>query len=273
MPNYFIEDINDPRLDPYRDLRVRNPTRWSNYFIAEGRLVAERLLNSRHRTLSLLVEAGREGSIKGNLHCETEILSVRSDLLEQLVGFDFHRGVMACGLRPLMVPTLEFAHQFSKEAVIVAVHEVQDPTNLGSIIRTAVALGVTHMILGKSNADPFSRRVMRVSMGTALELEFLESTDLGSDLLELWRSHKIRSVAATLEKSAEELSKAKLARPLIAVFGNEGAGLPQKIQSSCTNLVTIPMSEVADSLNVSVAAGIFLYELTKDRSRSSESGD
>ncbi len=261
MPKFFIDQLEDPRLDRFRDLRLRNPTRYGNFFIAEGRLVVERLLQSRHRTLALLVEHNKDEALLQWVKPETEVLSIPASMVEALIGFDFHRGMMACGERPKIPLLMDAVANLRGSQVTVAAYEVQDPTNLGNMIRTAVAFGAKHMILGPRTADPFSRRVMRVSMGTALEMNFLESRNFASDLQQLEAEHQIPSIAATLAPDAIELWRVPRDAPSIVVMGNEGAGLPLEIQQSCTFRATIPMSEVADSLNVSIATGIFLYEL------------
>jgi tRNA G18 (ribose-2'-O)-methylase SpoU len=258
-----VNDLEHPSLEPFRELRFRNPTRHAGYFIAEGRLVVERLLNSQVRIKSVIVEAGRESLIEAKVPDEVELLLLSPKLIDSLVGFNFHRGVMACGIRPEFQSIQQVPSMMANHSVMVATYEVQDPTNLGTMIRTASAFGSPGMLLGRATADPYARRVLRVSMGNALHMRFVDSLNLADDLQWLQREHGIASVAATLAPDAVPLEQFSAPGPLLAVFGNEATGLPKAIESACTYRVTVSMQQGTDSLNVAVATGIFLYELTR----------
>jgi tRNA G18 (ribose-2'-O)-methylase SpoU len=150
-------------------------------------------------------------------------------------------------------------------ATIVVCPDVQDPTNLGSIIRSAAAFGCEGVILGGKCADPFSRRVLRVSMAASLDLPIVESRDLAADLQKL-AAGGFECVATVLDPAAEPLSGFRC-RPRSAIlFGSEGHGLAEEWLALCQRQITIPMHAGIDSLNVAVAAAIVLWQLTQPKS-------
>ncbi len=261
MPRIAVHSIDDPRLAPYRELNQRNLTRQSGLFVAEGDKVVVRLIASRYPVASLLAEAEWAERLESKLPAETPIYVAEPKLLQATIGFNFHRGVLACGRR-LPLPTVDdLVINDARQATILVCPEILDPTNLGSIIRTAAAFGCVGMVLGGHCADPFSRRVLRVSMGAALHLPMVESRDLTADLLALRRAD-YTLVATVIERAAEPLAMFRRPDKLALLLGSEGHGLGSEIRSLCQREVTIPMQLGTDSLNVAVAAAVLLYHCT-----------
>jgi len=261
MPFITVDSISDPRLAPYRELNQRNLTRHSGLFIAEGDKVTERLIASRYPVASILAEADRAERLAPALPPGTPIYVAQRHLLAETIGFQFHRGVLGCGRR-LPGPKLhEVTTPSPRQPTILVCPDVQDPTNLGSIIRTAAAFGCAAIVLGGRCADPFSRRVLRVSMGAALHLPIIESGDIAADLAAL-RQADYTLVASVIDASAEPLADFKRPAKLALLVGSEGHGLSAELRALCHRQVTIPMRLGIDSLNVAVAAAVFLYHLT-----------
>lgn len=278
MPRLTIDSIDDPRVAIYRDLPQQNLTRHSRRFIAEGDKVVLRLIESAYPVESLLVEEELAGDFAARLPSDTPIYVMPKQLLQETVGFRFHRGVLACGVRksgptiskltqsllghPHSGPLPEGEGEDSRSTTFVVCPDVQDPTNLGSIIRSAAAFGCGGVILGGKCADPFSRRVLRVSMAASLFLPIVESRDLAADLRYL-RTAGFECVATVLDPAAETLSGFRR-RPRTAVlYGSEGHGLADEWLAHCPRRITIPMHAGIDSLNVSVAAAIVLWQLSR----------
>ena len=259
MPRVPIDDIDDPRLAPYRELNQRNLTRASGLFIAEGDKVTERLIASRFPVASLLAESIAADRFEPLLPVETPIYVVRRRVLEATIGFNFHRGVLACGRRVAGPAIAEVAG--GETAALLVCPDVQDPTNLGSVIRTAAAFGCGGVVLGSSCADPFSRRVLRVSMGSVLHLPIVESRDLPADLLSL-RESGFQLVATVIDAAAEPLAGFRPPPKLALLLGSEGHGLSPECVALCDRRVTIPMRLGIDSLNVAVAAAVLLFHCT-----------
>jgi tRNA G18 (ribose-2'-O)-methylase SpoU len=256
----FIDDIEDPRLDAYRDIRSRNWTYVSKRFIAEGPLLVERLLASSYTAESILIDRKYADQYLPRLEDQIEVLLLEHDLIEQIVGFNFHRGILACGVRP---PRLELQADFgaspTEHETMVAVIGVQDPENLGSILRCCAGFGIVRVVIGPGTADPLSRRVLRVSMGTALRLRLLHSQSVVGDLDWLRCEHRMSSYATSLRESSVPLETVRRSGPALILVGNERYGLPEEVQQAADGCVRIDMELGTDSLNVSVASAIAMY--------------
>lgn len=263
MPVVEIASLDDPRLAPYRELKKSNLTRWSGLFVAEGEKLVRRLLASGYETASLLVGRRYLEEFAALAPAETPVLAIPDEWVESLVGFNFHRGVLACGKRranPALKDVLPAAGQRS---TVVVCPDVQDPENLGAILRIAAAFGVDLVVLGPRAADPLSRRVLRVSMGAALGVPIIRSDDLAAELDRLRREFAFELAATVLDADAEPLDRAARPNRIALLFGSEGHGLDRSLVERCDHRLTIAMQRGTDSLNVAVAAGIFLYHFTR----------
>jgi tRNA G18 (ribose-2'-O)-methylase SpoU len=293
MPRVPIDSMDDRRLEPFRNLKFTSEMRRHRLFVAEGDKLVRRLLHSRFQVHSVL--AGEQFLANGQFEIPPQVTTfvAPDSLLREIVGFKFHRGVLACGVRctgqslievmerrpwpaagtPLTADVGWVPHSADPTgprasdqplAVVVCV-DIQDPTNLGTILRTAEAFGVAVVVLAGDCADPFSRRVLRVSMGAPFQLPLVHSTNLAADLATLRERWQVTVLAAVANVAAEPLER--IARPnrFAIVLGNESRGLSAACVTACDRRVTIPMTPGADSLNVSVAHGILLYHFLSAR--------
>lgn len=258
-----IERLEDTRLDVYRDLKRSNATRWSEVFIAEGRLVVERLLAAADWEVeSVLVSAERLERIKARLRPGVPVYVVSHAACSQLVGFNFHAGVLACGRRRRRRKVeRQGGWSGAGKVTLVACPQVSMPDNLGSIIRLAAAFRIDGVIVGPMSADAFSRRVVRVSMGNILSVPIFEPEDFEAELGRLIADDGFEAVGASRSRRAEPLRSFERAERTVLVLGNEATGLRADWQAMCRREVTIEMSEEVDSLNVSTAGGILMYHL------------
>jgi tRNA G18 (ribose-2'-O)-methylase SpoU len=202
------------------------------------------------------------------------IYVVPQGMVSEIIGFKFHRGVLGCGRRRPSPSLAEVLHAspVSNAAVepltrprltLVVAVDIQDPENLGTVIRNSAAFGVQAVITTPQCADPFSRRVLRTSMGTVFAIPIIATRDLPETLRQLSNEYDISSAATILAPNAIPLSEFQRPPRLAVLFGNEGHGLPPEIVSLCTHAITMPMHGSIDSLNVGVASGVFLYQLTQ----------
>jgi len=252
----FVENIDDPRLEPYRHLRTTNLTRFSGRFIAESRPLVQRLLASDLQVDSILVDAKRLDEGLAWLPKNVPIYVVEHDAVAELIGFQFHRGFLACGLRPNM--QVWNPQPLERDWTGVMFVGVQDPENMGSILRTCAALGIQDIILGPECVDPFARRVLRVSMGNAFKLRFFETSDPCGSLAQA-NSMGVDTLAACLAPKSLEIASWKRQNATLVVLGNEGNGLPDDVIEATSRGIRIEMDLGTDSLNVSVAAAILLH--------------
>ena len=182
MPVIYLDTIDDPKLAVYRDLKSPAAKRRSERFVVEGQLLAERLLTSGLRVESVLVEERLADEWSPLLPAGVPLLVIPRLWVRELIGFRFHRGVLACGLRPPNADLRQLMQSAGDKSTWVACVGVQDPENLGGIMRSGAAFGVHALLLGPDCADPFSRRVARTSMGANFRLPLFESEDLTRDL-------------------------------------------------------------------------------------------
>jgi len=259
-----IDSLDDPRIAAYQNLKERELAREGGRFIAEGDRVVRRLLESSFAAESVLLAERRLGEIGPLVPPGVPIYVAPADIVNRIVGFRFHSGVMACGLRARDLSLEEAAASWGqKPLTLVVCPEVSNTDNMGSLIRISSAFGAAGMILGQHCCDPFYRQSIRVSMGTIFRLPIVQSRDLLSDLDRLRKEHGVDLVAMVVDERAESLRRARQTHRMAILFGNEAQGLRAEHIAACDRRVTIPMKLGTDSLNVSVAAGVVLYHFTQ----------
>jgi TrmH family RNA methyltransferase len=148
------------------------------------------------------------------------------------------------------------------DALVVVAHDVQDPGNVGGIMRTAEAAGATAFIATPSTADPLGWKALRGSMGSALRLPIARAAI--DDTLDALRSARVTPVAL-VPRGGESLFATSLREPTGLVLGGEGPGLPDEVVRRIDRRVSIPMSATVESLNVGIAAALVLYEAFRQR--------
>ena len=146
----------------------------------------------------------------------------------------------------------------------IALCSVRDPGNLGSVVRSAVAFGVDHIVLSADCADLYNPKTLRSAMGSLFRVKVTVVDSLG-DFISSANARGRRVFAAELTKSALSLDEANITPADIVIIGNEGHGIPADISTLCNNSVYIPISKKTESLNASVAAAIFMWEQSKDK--------
>ncbi len=258
-----IECLDDPRLEPYRHLRMRNLTQYSGRFIAESRLLVERLLRSDYRVESILIDENQQHLLSG-VPDETPIYVLPACEISELLGFDFHRGVLACGRRRRLLDLEQWKTEPGLDSAWTGVMMVgvQDPENMGLIIRTCSALGIRDLFLGPECVDPFARRVLRVSMAGLLNLRLFTVPKVIEALHGL-SAQGVRCVATSLSDCSIPLEAFHRDGPTLIILGNEANGLPDVVQKQAKTNVRIDMCLGTDSLNVSIAAGIIMHYVTR----------
>jgi TrmH family RNA methyltransferase len=150
-----------------------------------------------------------------------------------------------------------------RPGLLLLAHGIQDPGNLGSMIRSAHALGAGALVTLEGSADPWSSRALRAAMGAAFRLPMTAST--AAETLPALARAGIRIVAATAATDGAPPDRADLRGPVALLLGREGSGLPRDLVAAASIRVRIPMPGGADSLNVHAAAAILLYEAGRQR--------
>lgn len=263
----MIQRADDPRLGDYRLLRdpaVRSRVEQDGgYFIAEGVTVVRRLLSSSLRVRSVLVIEGREHRVADLVEARTgeqvvPLHVVSAALMNELVGFDLHRGVLAAADRPAWVPLDELARTSRRLAVLEGIN---DHENLGALARSARALGIDGFVLDPTTADPWYRRSVRVSMGEIIGLPMCRCTDWPDALTALRRSgYTVVALTPSGDVNLRSLPNDPDAQ-MAVLLGAEGPGLTDAAMAAADLRVRIPIRTDVDSLNVGHAAAIAFAHL------------
>lgn len=261
---HHITSLDDPLVAPYRNLKDRELAREGNLFIAEGEHVVRRLLTSDFPVESVLLAERRVERIRPLVPPHVPVYVVADEMIHRIVGFKFHSGVIACGRRKPRRTLNEVVGQISSRATILICPEIANTENLGGLMRVAAGFGAEAMVLGPRCCDPFYRQSIRVSMGAVFRLNLFRSDDLISDLRRLKQQWEIELVAAVVDESAQPLHRARRCGPMALLLGNEAQGLDEQVLAECDRKITIPMKLGTDSLNVVIAAAVFLYHFCKE---------
>src|SRR3954465_15493296 len=163
MPLLRVSDPADPPLAPYREMKDRDLARHGPLFIAEGWQVVRRLLASDFACESILTSAKRVDEGETVAPAEVPVYVADAKVLDQVIGFKFHQGVLACGRRKPS-PTLEEVCAGKDRLTLAGSPQIANTENLGTLIRIAAAFGVDAMVLGERSCNPFYRQSVRVSM-------------------------------------------------------------------------------------------------------------
>lgn len=272
MPNIIeITDFSAPELDVYARLteaQLLNRFDPSNaMFIAESPKVIHRALDAGYRPVSLLMERKDiDGSAAEIIDCcpDIPVFTADEDLLCNLTGYHLTRGVL-CAMRRPALPTVEEICRNARRVVVL--ENVQNPTNVGAIFRSAAALGMDAVLLTPGCSDPLYRRSARVSMGTVFQIPW---TFIGSDItqwphpgMERLGALGFKTVSMALRNDSYCVDDPRLqAEDKLAIFmGSEGDGLTADTIASCDFTVKIPMYHDVDSLNVAAASAVAFWEL------------
>ena len=276
-----VHDLADPRLAPYATLRdaellhrqsPSNPVIGSaGAFMAEGELVVRHLIDSPFGVESVLTTPNRLRTIQDALERlppETPVYLADQPLMNSIVGFNIHRGLLAVGLRG-REPTA--AELIARARVLLVLEDLVNHDNIGAMFRNAAALvgPSAGILLSPRCADPLYRKAIRVSMGHALRVPFALLPDWPAGLADV-KAAGYRVIALSPEPGAADLHdlEARLradAHPprLALLLGTEGAGLTPAALAAADERIRIPMARGVDSLNVAVAAAIALHRLVR----------
>lgn len=273
-----ITDPADPRVADFLDLRdhhrrAQEFAGQSARFICEGPLLVERLLRSGLGVCSVLVTHRARERAQPLLDLAppaTLVCTIDDAILEQLVGFEFHRGIMACGVRP---PALSYADLLARCRLLVILEDLSNQDNVGSVFRNTAALAGegAGVLLSPGCCDPLYRKSLRVSMGAALSLPFARVANWPARLADV-REAGFTLLAMTPDPGATNLCTMHSPGRLALLLGAEGPGLTPGAMALAHARVRIPMSTLADSLNVATAGAIALSHLVSRGSGSPRNG-
>jgi len=266
-----VDAPEDPRIADYAHVGDPVWLREHGLFVAEGRLVVRRLLQSaRFQVRSLLVTPPALQALADVVDgARCPIYVCQQHLLNGVTGFNFHRGCLAIAVRrDEDGPSLA---ELSAAPRLLALEGVGNPDNVGGLFRVAAAFGAA-VLLGPGTGDPLYRKAIRTSMGAALQVPFRQVASWPSGLADL-RAAGFGLVALTPDASVLPIDRfAASCMPdarLVLMLGAEGAGLTSEALRIADHRVRIPIAADVDSLNVVVAAAVALAFLRGASTRES----
>jgi TrmH family RNA methyltransferase len=241
-------------------LRRRKAREKHSLFVAEGIRAVEELMRSGLPIRAVIVTPELEATPRGqSLRTQirqsgAEILEVNEKDFQTAAETDSPQGVLAIGEIPKRtLNTLEPP----AECRILVLDAVQDPGNVGTIIRTAAALGASATIALPGTVDLWNPKVVRSSMGAQFQHAALYSSTEDLRAFVVREGFQVWAADAT----GEPIDSGRAVRRLAIVVGNEGSGLNPEIRAMANKIVSLPIASSVESLNVAVAAGIILYQL------------
>lgn len=253
---------DDPRLDSYR--YVGDP-QWlleHGLFVAEGRLVVERLADlDRFDVDSVLMTPASARALAPRLNPRWPLLVADQAVVHSVTGFNFHRGCLALVRRPLPLSRDEWL----RGQRLILLEGVGNPDNIGGIFRSGLAFGADAILLDRTSADPFYRKAVRTSMAAVLQVPSLRVDDWLPTIADLRRDAVV--VAALTPAGDVTIGDFAAAQPpgarIALIAGAEGPGLPHATIAAADVTVAIPVNPLSDSLNVVVAVSIALERLRR----------
>jgi len=262
-----VGDPGDPRLADYLGVRERDLVGREGRFIAEGVVVLEKLVAAgRHPLRSVLLAEKRLdslGHVLAGLAPEVPVYAADQAVMDAVVGFHIHRGVLAAGERAEPSPEA-LLDALPERALVVGLMGIANHDNMGGLFRNAAAFGADAVLLGADCCDPLYRKAIRVSVGAALTVPFA-TLDAGQDMTAplAGRGFEVLALSPAGEASLADLA---FSPRQAALFGAEGPGLPAGVLAGART-VRIPMAAGFDSLNVATTSGIVLHRLAELRAQ------
>ena len=253
----LIESRQNPRVKELRAALARTGRTPSGLIAIEGEHLVTEALRSHLRFASVFLRDGYHPSFA--LPDDAEHLLLPADVFLSAVATEQPQGIAA-----LVHPPNFSAEMLFREAapLILVLAGLQDPGNVGTLLRSAEAFAATGVLLLPGTASPWNPKALRASAGSAFRVPAIAASETAA--LDLLAEHNIPAVAA-VARSGVSLSAAPLAGPCALLIGNEGAGLSDSLIAAAAHRITIPMPGNVESLNAAVAGSLLLYEISVQR--------
>lgn len=243
-----ITSLKNPKVAAWKALKDRKGRRESGCFLVEGRKMVEEALASAFDVEAVLVQEGME--LPDGL--TMPVYELPAHVLAAVCDTKTPQGIAA---------VVRMKEQSALGKHIVVLDGVQDPGNVGTIIRTADAAGLDGVLLSNQCADVFSPKVLRATMGSIFRMNLRTTDDLPGELTKL--REKGYSILSSQLDGTPFYEREKVAEQFALVIGNEGNGVSEQVQQTATHRVRLPMRGGAESLNAAIAAAIMMYELMR----------
>lgn len=265
-----ISSLDDPRVAHYVDVKEKqlhlhrevDGSAPYGLFMAEGELVVRELVRSRFHVRSILVTPARLGTMRESLEAaevRAPVYVVEPGMLEAMVGFDLHRGVLAVGVRER---PRELGELLDTVRGLVVLEDLTNHDNVGGVFRNIACLAGPRVgvVFSPRCCDPLYRKSVRISIGHVLHIPYAVASDWPGALRTIGAAG-FETLAMTPGEGSEDITKLPPIKKPAIVIGAEGAGLTAGAMAAASRKVRIPIRDEADSLNANVACAIALHRL------------
>lgn len=258
--NEIIKHIKKLKDKKYRDL--------NNEYIIEGIKLIQEAINENALIKQIVIcdDCEKTSSIPKELMYEIakqECIYVTSKLFETLTDVTNPQGILAVVEKNNIISQIQESQKIDySQDIIVALDNIQDPGNLGTILRTVDSVGLNQILVSKGTADCYNPKVVRSSMGAIFRVKIIECENLKYTLEEMQKNDF--EIVVTSLQTKNSIYDVKYNKKVI-VIGNEANGVEKEIQQIADKKVKIPMLGRTESLNASVATGIMLYEYVRQK--------
>jgi len=262
-----ISSTSNPKIKEALDIKNKRSKYKYNAFVIEGPNLIEMALASGHQikevlfTTAFLSKKDGQKLLRHLLKSTREIFEVTEQMLNKLADTETPQGIIAIAS---YTPGNLADITFKTTPLLVVADGVQEPGNLGTIIRTSDAAGVDALIILQGTCDVFMQKTLRATAGSIFNLPIVY---VETDELLKWAASKGIQLIATAIDARESIFDTNLKKPLAFVFGNEAHGISGKIKNNADLVLKIPIIGKAESLNVSASAAVCLYETVRQRLR------
>ncbi len=233
-------------------------------FIAESLNVIQRAADAGYTPESFFVEKEKlekAGSLLKRFP-DADIYAASENVMSKITGYHLTGGILSA-MKRKPLPDYRDIIRASKRIAILA--DIENPTNIGAIFRSAAALGMDALLLSSDACDPLYRRAIRVSMGSVFQIPWTIIDEKQEDrLFDDLKEYGYTTFATALAEDAELLDRisGKWGERTAILFGSEGTGLPEHLIEKCDHKLMIPMSRNVDSLNVAAASAVIFWEMS-----------
>lgn len=247
----FLHSLQNPHVKAWKKLSTKKGRDQSGLFLIEGFHLLDEALKSEAEVQEIIVREGTE--LPAHFYNDrVEITTVTDEIAQAIAETEHTQGVFAvCKQETKDFSSLQ-VHR------ILLIDSVQDPGNIGTMIRTADAAGMDAVILGKGSADPYNAKVLRSAQGSHFHLPIIKM-----DLQPVINEMKNRDIAVygTSLEGGRPYTEIRSGAPFALIMGNEGSGVKQEWLEQTEQNLFIPLFGKSESLNVAVATGVLLYHL------------
>lgn len=252
MPISKLTSNENNLLEDFQSLK---DSKQDNRIIIDGLKAVKKLFSSNSIVKKVLADPTQLPYLNQFKDSATEIFILDKSYFKSIIGSHYHQNIIAIADKP------NFKNIDDLYGAAIALNALTSPENVGSILRTASAFNINNIIFDHRTVSPFMRRSIRVSMGNVFSLNLYQVDSL-IDNFEKLKSKNYKIISTANVKSSIEISKTPLDNNSIIIIGNEGHGIDEEIINSSDYISKIKIDDETAHLNASVAASIFMYELS-----------